>query len=390
MQDVKIGNAEQQISGAVAPGFEPVAEAFAANFTHYGEVGAACAIYHRGRPVVDVWGGLARPENNEMWQRDTTVLVFSAAKGPTTACIHRLVEEGLLDVDLPIATYWPEFGCNGKEHITSSMVLSHQAGLAAVDGELTLEEVLAWHPVVAAIAAQAPNWEPGSRHGYHARSFGWILGELLWRISGMSPGQYLEKHICAPLGLRYWVGLPAEELPYCATVVPPDDGDAVTRLLGADSLTARVLSGPSQLFGYNDMWNQPELLSAEMPSSNGVGDARSLARFYAAMIDEVDGVRLLGQQQLSKACQQQVIGPDAVLFNETCFGLGFALQPALAPGAGPNCFGHPGAGGALAFADPDADLGFSYAMNAMQFHPQGDPRSTALVAAVYDCLSTLG
>jgi CubicO group peptidase (beta-lactamase class C family) len=134
------------------------------------------------------------------------------------------------------------------------------------------------------------------------------------------------------------------------------------------------------------MWNRPEVLAAEMPSSNGVGDARSLARFYAAVYEEVDGVRLLGDQQLALACEEQARGPDAVLFNETCFGLGYALQPSLAPGAGPNSFGHPGAGGALAFADPDAGLGFAYVMNAMQFHPQGDPRSQGLVKAVYDCM----
>ena len=158
-------------------------------------------------------------------------------------------------------------------------------------------------------------------------------------------------------------------------------------LLGADSLTSQVMSGPSQLFGYNQMWNRPEVLAAEMPSSNGVGDARSLARFYAAVFDDVDGVRLLGQHQLDRACEEQARGPDKVIFHETCFGLGFALQPSLAPGAGPGCFGHPGAGGSLAFADPDAQLGFAYVMNAMQFNFEGDPRSMGLVKAVYDSLA---
>ena len=378
---------EGSVSGQVAAGFEPVAQAFAENFTAHGEVGAACALYHRGRPVLDLWGGLADTAAGRPWQEDTICLVFSAAKGPTATCIHRLVESGQLDLDLPVAHYWPEFGCNGKEGITTRLVLSHQAGLAAVDGDLTLEQVLAWHPVVAAIAAQAPNWEPGSQHGYHARSFGWILGELIRRISGESPGAFLDRQLCAPLGLHYWVGLPPRELPRCATLVPPEGGsDTVAALLGADSLTARVMSGPSGLFGYNEMWNRPELLAAEMPSSNGVGDARSLARFYAALIAEVDGVRLLGEEQLAAACVQQVRGPDAVIFHETCFGLGYALQPALAPGGGPRCFGHPGAGGSLAFADPDAQLGFAYVMNAMQFNLEGDPRSMGLVGAAYRCL----
>lgn len=377
--------------GQVADGFDAVVDAFANNFSAHGEIGAACAVYHRGQPVVDIWGGMAHPATERQWQQDTSVLVFSAAKGPTVTCIHQLVESGQLDIDLPIANYWPEFGCNGKELITTRMVLSHQAGLAAVDGELTLEEVLAWDPVIEAIAAQSPNWEPGSQHGYHARSFGWILGELLRRICGISLGEYLQREICEPLGLHYWVGLPEEALAQCATIVPPAEGaNAVLELLGADSLTARVMTGPSNLFGYNEMWNLPELLAAEMPSSNGVGDARSLARFYNAVYEPVDGIRLLGEEQLALACVEQVRGPDAVLFNETCFGLGYGLQPSLAPGAGDKSFGHPGAGGALAFADPDARLGFAYVMNAMQFHPQGDPRSLGLVKAVYECIDRVG
>jgi CubicO group peptidase (beta-lactamase class C family) len=350
-------------------------------------VGAACALYKGEKLVVDIWGGIADQASGRPWEEDTITLVFSAAKGPTATCIHQLVEAGRLDVDLPIAHYWPEFGCNGKEKITLRMVLSHQAGLAAIEADLTLEQVLAWQPVVDAIAAQAPNWEPGTKHGYHARSFGWILGELIRRVTGEMPGQYLAEHICKPLGLRYWVGLPAERLPDCATLIPPQGGsNAIAELLGADSLTAQVMSGPCGLFGYNEMWNRPEVLQAQMPSSNGVGDARSLARFYAAVAGEVDGVSLLGPEQLARACEQQVRGPDAVIFHETCFGLGYGLQPSLAPGAGPRSFGHPGAGGALAFADPDAQLGFAYVMNAMQFNMEGDPRSMALVEAAYDCL----
>ncbi len=389
MKTIDIQLEQGRVAGRVANGFEPVAEAFADNFRLHGEVGAACALYRGDRVVVDIWGGFAHPAERRAWEQDTIALVFSAAKGPTATCINQLAEANRLDVDLPVAHYWPEFGCNGKEGITTRMVLSHQAGLAAVDGELTLEQVLAWDPVVAAIAAQAPNWEPGSRHGYHARSFGWILGELIRRITGESPGQYLDTHIARPLGLRYWVGIPSEILPACATLIPPPGGgDAVAKLLGADSLTARVMGGPSDLFGYNEMWNRPDVLQAEMPSSNGVGDARSLARLYAALVGEVDGVRLLGPQQLARACEQQVRGPDAVIFHETCFGLGYSLQPSLAPGAGPRCFGHPGAGGALAFADPDAKLGFAYVMNAMQFNLEGDPRSVALVKTAYECLAT--
>jgi CubicO group peptidase (beta-lactamase class C family) len=375
------------VHGVIQEGFEPLVAAFATNFREHGEVGAACALYHRGQLVADLWGGLACTASGRPWERDTIALVFSAAKGPTATCINRLVEQGSLGVDLPVAHYWPEFGCNGKEEITVRQVLSHRAGLAAVDGDLSLEQVLAWDPVIQAIADQAPNWEPGTEHGYHARSFGWILGELVRRITGQSIGSYIASEIAAPLNLRYWVGLPEQEVEGCATLVPPEGGsNAVAELLGADSLTARVMSGPSGLFGYNEMWNRPEVLAAEMPSSNGVGDARSLARFYSALIGEVDGVRLLGGGQLARACEQQSRGPDKVIFHETCFGLGYGLQPSLAPGAGPNSFGHPGAGGSLAFADPDAELGFAYVMNAMQYKLAGVARSIGRVMAAYACL----
>ena len=373
--------------GRLEAGFERLREAFEDNFREHGEAGAACCVYRHGRVVVDIHGGIADINSNRPWDERTIQLVFSAAKGPTAVCIHRLVEQGALDLDAPIARYWPEFGCNGKERISTRMVLSHRAGLAAVDGELDLAQVLAWNPVVAAIAAQAPNWEPDSAHGYHARSFGWILGELIRRISGHSPGAWLRREICEPLQLDYWVGLPAEHLQRCACIIPPDNAHSAAAMLGAESLTMRVMSGPSGLFSYNEMWNRPELLGAEMPSSNGVGSAHALARFYAAVIGEVDGhARLLRAETLDAATRVAARGPDRVILMETCFGLGFSLPPMLSHQCAETAFGHPGAGGSLAFADPQAGIGFAYVSNRMRFDPQGDPRGAALVRALYQSL----
>ncbi len=376
------------VRGQYAAGFEPVIDAFRLNLEEHGDIGAAVSLYRHGDCVVDLWGGLADADAGKPWQRDTIVIAFSVAKGPTATCINRLVEQGQLDIDLPVAHYWPEFGANGKDGITTRMVLSHRAGLAAVDAELSLEQVLAWDPVIEAIAAQAPNWEPGSCHGYHARSYGWILGEILKRITGQTLGSYFEREIARPLGLRFWIGLPETELQHCARLIPPAGGSAaVADLLGADSLTARVMTGPNQLFGYNDMWNRPALLQAELPSSNGVGDARSLARLYAAVSGDIEGAQVLGSDQLAAACEPQSRGPDTVIFHETCFGLGYSLQPMVAPGAGPRAFGHPGAGGSTAFADPDAGLAMAYVTNTMKFDPAGDPRGTGLIAAAYACLA---
>jgi CubicO group peptidase (beta-lactamase class C family) len=376
-----------RVHGWTEPRFAKVREAFAANFADHGEIGAACSIYLAGRPVVDLWGGMADPAKGRPWAEDTLQIVFSATKGVTAICVHLLAERGALDLGRPIAAYWPEFGANGKASILVRWALCHRAGLAAVEGDLTLAEVLAWDPVVAAIAAQAPNWEPGTAHGYHARSFGWILGELIRRVAGRSPGAFLREEIARPLGLDFWIGLPPAELPRTARLVPPPEGTlSLVELLGADSLTARVFSGPSNLFAYDEMWNRPELLAAEMPSTNGVGDARSLARLYAATIGEVDGIRILAPGTVERATEVQAEGPDKVILLPARYGLGFMLPPMLVPGAGEKSFGHPGAGGSLGFADPEAGLAFGYVMNQMRFDMQGDPRAASLVQATYESL----
>jgi CubicO group peptidase (beta-lactamase class C family) len=376
-----------RVHGFALAGYESVREAFAASFDEHGEIGAACSLYRRGQPVVDLWGGLADPSSGRPWQEDTLVLVFSATKGVTAICIHRLAERGEIDLDAPVAELWPEFAARGKDAITPRQVLCHRAGLAAVDGDLTLEQVLAWDPVVAAIAAQQPNWEPGTAHGYHARSFGWILGELVRRATGRSLGAWLADEIAKPLGLDLWVGLPTQLSSRTARILPPEGGsDRVAEILGSSSLTARVMNGPSDLFRYDEMWNRPDLLAAEMPSSNGVADARSLARLYAAAVGLVDGVRLLAPATVEAACVAHSEGPDRVILLPSRFGAGFGLPPFLSPACGARAFGHSGAGGSLAFADPDAEIGFGYVMNEMRFDPHGDPRAAALVEAVYGSL----
>ena len=206
--------------GVAAPGFERVADAFAENFEKSGEVGAACCVYVDGQPVVDLWGGLANRDEARAWRRDTIVITFSSTKGPTAVCANKLIQEGRLDPDAPIAQYWPEFAANGKAKIPVRWALSHRAGLAAVDGTLTLDDVFGWDRVVEAIAAQAPNWEPGTAHGYHARSYGWIVGEIIRRVTGESMGQYFAREVAKPLDLDFYVGLPASVEARVATLYP--------------------------------------------------------------------------------------------------------------------------------------------------------------------------
>lgn len=374
------------------PGFEGVAAAFRANFAERGDIGAACCVYVEGTPVVDVWAGLADPTAPAEWMADTLQLVFSTTKGATAIVANLLAERGELDLDAPVASYWPEFATNGKADIPVRWVLAHRAGLVTVDGTLTLDQVLAWDPVVAAIAAQAPNWAPGSAHGYHVRTYGWIIGEVVRRVTGRTLGEVFASEVASPLGLDFWIGLPATEESRVSRTVPPapaadpDTQRAIDELLGGDSLLARALSGPSRLFAYDDMWNTHQLHAAELPSSNGIATARAVARMYAATIGEVDGARLLRDDTLAAATIVRSDGPDRVLGMPMRFGSGFMLAPVLVPGCGPAAFGHAGAGGSLGLADPGPGLAFGYVMNAMQIGLTPDRRAESLVRAVYAAL----
>ena len=306
-------SAEVELHGTCEPGFGAVADAFRENFVHHGDIGAAVCVYHLGQPVVDLWAGLADAGSGRAWEQDTLQLVFSTTKGIVATCVHLLVERGTLDLDTPVAEYWPEFAAEGKGEIPLRWVLSHEAGLAAVTGAVSMDDVLGWHGVVDAIAAQAPVWEPGTAHGYHARSYGWIVGEVVRRSTGRSLGRFFAEEIAEPFGLDFFVGLPSDQLDRVAHLYPPVV-DAATRevmdaLMGPDTLLGQVVAGPSNLFGYDDMWNRPDVLAAEMPSSNGVGTARSIARMYAALIGEVDGRRLLEPGTVEQATRCPGHGP---------------------------------------------------------------------------------
>ncbi len=376
------------IHGKVDPAFEPVREAFAANLTKGGDIGAACCVHLDGRIVVDLWGGVADPETGRPWEADTPVLTFSATKGVTAICVLRLVERGLVDLDAPVATYWPEYAQAGKAAITVAQVLSHRAGVPVIDAPVTLDDVVGWHGVVAAAAAQAPVWEPGTTHGYHLRSYGWLLGELVRRVTGRTIGTYLADELAGPLGIDLWLGLPEAIEPRLARLVPPPPPDAETKALvdvfaTGDSLLARAFNGPGGLFDYDDRWNTRPFHAAEMPSSNSVATARALSRLYAATAGTVEGVEVLTPATLRAAAEIRSDGTDEVLGLPTRFGLGFALAPFLSASAAETAVGHPGAGGSLGFADPARGLGFAYVMNHLRF--DGDSRADRLVRAVYDC-----
>jgi CubicO group peptidase (beta-lactamase class C family) len=405
------------VQGWTATGFEGVRDAFAHNLHRGADVGAGFAAYHRGAKVVDLWGGVADVATGSAWEEDTLVLVFSTTKGATAVCANVLAQDGALDLSAPVAEVWPEFAAEGKHEVTVAHLLAHEAGLPWVDGAMTLEEALAWTPVVDALAAQAPVWEPGTRHGYHATTFGWLVGEVVRRAAGAGIGAVLRERVADPLGLDLWIGLPEAEEHRVAPLIPfgaalprgdaegadgaatdepggerparrrSDAAEIFRKVMGPDTDLGRTLAAPGGALGGRDIWNTRAVRAAEIPAANGVTDARSVARMYAACLGEVDGVRLLGPDQLSAATTRRTDGPDTLLFGmDIQFGLGFMVHSSLLTLGGPTSFGHFGMGGSVGWADPAADLAVGYVMNRMDLNMTGDSRSADLIAACYRAL----
>jgi len=382
------------IEGTATPEFAAVGEAFAANFTDRGDQGAAVCVYHHGIPVVDLWGGLADPPSDRPYTGDTLQLVFSTTKGATAVCANLLIERGLLDPSAPVAEYWPEFAAAGKGAIPVEWLLTHQSGLAAIDATLTLSQALAWDPIVEALADQKPLWEPGTAHGYHALTFGWLVGEVVRRVSGMSIGSFFAREVAEPLGLEFWIGLPASEehrvapltmtLDYIADMDPEELATMATNF-GPDALGTRALflNGAFGDFGEGGgPFNLPELHAAEVPAANGITTARSLARFYAGLIGEVDGVRILQPDTVADMSRSRTTGTDLVLGGESKFGLGMMCDSPFTPLLGAGGFGHFGAGGSVGFAHPESGITFGYVMNQMRLSVAGDDRTTFLIDAI--------
>jgi CubicO group peptidase (beta-lactamase class C family) len=380
------------IEGTVASGWEPVREAFEANFTERGDVGAGVAVVHRGEVVVDLTGGHRDRERSVPYGPDALQLVFSTTKGIAAACVALCVERGWLDPAAPVQELWPEL----PAPIAVEQVMGHQAGLITIEPPLTLDQCLDWDTAVAGLVATKPEWEPGTRHGYHAITYGWLAGELVRRAdpAHRSIGTFLAEEVVGPLGLEAWIGLPTSQEPRVARLFgapPPTDPEVLAQValtMGPGTTGARALtvSGAFAMAGRDLPWNKPEVRAAELAGANAVTNARSLARLYGAMVAPMDGARLISDATVEVVRRPRSQGMDACLVMETAFGLGFMLDSGFNPLLGPGSFGHPGAGGSLGFADPETGIGFGYVMNQMQTNLSADPRPAALIDAVRRCL----
>lgn len=379
------------IEGTCDPRFGRVRDAFAENFARRGEVGAAVAVTVDGKPVVDLWAGHADAARTRVWMRDTIVNVASTTKGLTAICAHRLVDRGLLDLETAVATYWPEFAQAGKAAVPVHLLLSHRAGLPAIEAPLPTQAFYDWDRMTCALAAQQPWWDPGTRHGYHAFTFGWLVGEVVRRITGRSLGRYWREEVAEPLGIDCHIGLGAEHDARVAEFIaipapPPGELPLEEELLkDAGPMVQKAINNPPKTVA--DM-NTPAWRRAEIPSGNAHTNARALARVYGALAwgGQVDGVRVLSPESIERARAEQANGPDAVLFGmPTRFGLGFSLLSERVGfgSSSAGAFGCPGAGGSIGFADPDAHVGFGYVMNQMHAGMTVDPRALRMIEALY-------
>lgn len=396
------------VHGFTAPGFEPVRAVFEQNFRDRREVGAACAAYLHGEKVVDLWGGLADRTTGQPWAEDTLVLVFSTTKGMSSMALAVAHARGLLEFDAPVARYWPEFAAAGKAAITVRQLLSHQAGLAAIDAPIDLPTLADPDRLAAALAAQPPSWPPGEHHGYHGVTLGFYESELVRRVDPQhrTLGRFFADEVAAPLGLEFYIGLPDHV-----------DRQRIARLLGDHyalrmlgnlhklppafvfafmnpwSITHRAFSNPAAL-GQPHAYNTEPLRRLELPAANGIGQVRSIAKAYGEL---AIGAPTLGLPPATlRAFEQAAHAPargsfDLVLRRPTSFSLGYTKPfPGLTFGSDGRAYGTTGAGGSFGYADPSLGLGFAYAMNRMDFYLFEDPREVALSEAVRGCVRAVG
>ncbi len=389
------------VQGTVEPAFEPLRQAFEQQFAEGQHIGAGVAVYHHGKLVADLWGGLADEDKATPWTRDTMAVCYSTTKGLTATCLHILADRGLVQYDDLVTKYWPEFGANGKEGIKVYHLLTHQAGLAPVPEGLVLRDLLDWERVTSALAAAAPAWEPGAETGYHALTFGYLVGEVVRRVDGRSLGTFLRDEVVQRLKIAdMYIGAPESVEPRIAPlkqrfVITPEMAARAqsSGAMGPTSLAARALG--SVLGDLNGLLNSPEGHAAEIPAVSGVMTARDLARMYACLANggELDGTRIMGDATIRRATTVQTSRPDKVIMNvEIAWSLGY-MNGGLAgwpQGPRPTAFGHIGFGGSVGFADPEIGMSFGLVLNALNMDLIGAGRTATLADAARACAEAAG
>jgi CubicO group peptidase (beta-lactamase class C family) len=386
-------------SGMCNDRFRLVQEEFQRNFAERGELGAAVAIYLDGKLVVDLWQGIADRETGRMWDRDTMAVVFSSTKGIAATCLHVLIDRGLVDVDAPVTRYWPEFAANGKAGVTVGMIMSHQAGLPLWQTAVPKGGLFDWEFATSSLALEAPIWEPGTCHGYHAMTLGYLEGEIVRRVVGQSIGAFLRHEIAGPLGADIWIGLPESEEARVSTLQLADGAPVSafhSKMIAEPNwIGVKVLSNVGEAFTESSV-NSRAYHAAEAPASGGIANARGLARLYSplSLDGSVDGVRIVSPRSIPLMRNiKSASSCDLMLRLPTNFTLGYSKSwGARALGAGnyvvlgEHAFGTPGMGGSIGFADTEARMSFGYTMNRLGGGVGLNERGQSLVDAAYRSL----
>ena len=389
------------LRGFVADGWEDVRSAFASNFSETEEVGAGVAVYHQGKKVVDLTGGNFDEAGLIPYDERTLQLVFSTTKGIIAIALAMCVERRLLRYEDLVVAHWPEFAAHGKQNATVAQLMSHQCGIICPDGPVALADALHWDAITARLADTKPDWEIGTGHGYHAVTYGFLAGELIRRVDPLhrSPGQFVADEIVKPLGVEFWIGLPEDKESRVSPIIGkaisdssdnPEVAAMVKMFLGPDTRGGRALFFGGAFDG-DGTFNRRDVHAAEIPAANGISNAGSLAKIYAATLGPVDGVQLLHEyvRNVARTCVTPPGEVDLCLIIGTTFGMGFMTHGPLSAFAGPGSYGHPGAGGSVAFAQPERELSFAYVMNRSASNLAGDLRAQRLINATTAVLDRL-
>src|SRR4030095_7056627 len=370
---------------------ERLSPLFRENFEKFGELGAAVSIWQDGKPIVDLYGGFCDARHEKPWEADTLVLIWSASKGIGSACVLHVLQEHGIGIDRCVAEFWPEFAQAGKEKITLAQLLSHRAGLCALDARV---DIVDYDAVIRALEVQKPLWLPATAHDYHARTFGFLLDELVRRIAGKTLSQYWREAFGKPLNLDFWIGLPEEENARAATVsaeksgTPPKPKKFYSDLTTPGTLARKTFSSPYGLKSVSGM-NAPAIRAQPIVSFGGIGSASAFAKFYSMLANggKLDGQTFFSEETIKWMTTTLTNGMDRVFQIPTAFSAGFMKDPRDAArrmfGISPNAFGHPGAGGSHAFADPETRISFAYVMNQMEQSLLPTEKSLRLVDEVY-------
>ncbi|MHA1679460.1 MAG: serine hydrolase domain-containing protein [Promethearchaeota archaeon] len=385
----------ENIHGLCDAGFEKVRAVFAGNLRKGWDIGASFAVYLDGKPVVNLWGGYLDTSKSRPWKEDTIINVFSTTKVPTALCVHLLVDRGKIDLDEPVATYWPEFARGGKEKIKVRHLLSHTSGVSYFKDPMVMADLFDWEKVVEMIASEEPLWEPGTRSGYHMYSFGYLNGELVRRVSGKTIGTFFKEEIAQPLGIDFHIGVPEELEPRVAEMIASKRKSLLEKL--STSKLRKLFPKISIKTIENPLMDREtpltrEWRAAEIPSSNGHGNGNSIARIGAILAcgGELDGIRLLSRETVERSIEEQIVNKDLVLLGKKRWALGWALDEITTKsGRTHEYFSWGGLGGSTCVMDYNNRMSFAFAMNKLKISLLGDPRAERLKNAVYECVEAL-